>query len=245
MGNKDKLEKVTKTIHTLTTKLYNHNRLMVNHGKSQILQVEATKTEATKDDRKIIQITNTDNKILKAQNSMKILGFTLNARGEMDSHLSRIKSRIGMEHHKIKPYLKWMNLNDRKTIVNSKLRSVVDYGLPLFMGENLDIRDKLESTYMTIKRIIHGGLTFRVRKTDICRKIKEETPDKHILKVSTKFIHKHLHHRKCQSLMNELIIPKRSASIIYLKNPLISTYPGSLDRIIQIFNKQPQKVKEK
>merc|ERR1711954_465544 len=126
MGNKDKLEKVTKTIHTLTTKLYNHNRLMVNHGKSQILQVESTKTEATKDDRKVIQIINTDNKILKAQNSMKILGLTLNARGEMDTHLSKIKSRIGMEYHKIKPYLKWMNLKDRKTIVNSKMRSIVD-----------------------------------------------------------------------------------------------------------------------
>merc|ERR1711954_331289 len=126
MGNKDKLEKVTKNIHTLTTKLYNHNRLMVNHSKSQILQVESTKTEATKDDRRVIEITNADNKKLKAQNSMKILGFTLNARDEMDTHLSKVKSRIGMEYHKIKPYLKWMNLNDRKTIVNSKMRSIVD-----------------------------------------------------------------------------------------------------------------------
>ena len=138
-----------------------------------------------------------------------------------------------------------MNMDDRKIIVNAKMRSIIDYGLPLFKGENQEIRDKVESTYMTLKRIIHGGLTFRVRKTEICQKIKEETPDKHILKVSAKFIHKHLHFRKCPALMEELVIPKRAASLIYLKNPLNGIYPGSLDRLIQTYNKLPQNVKAK
>ena len=115
----------------------------------------------------------------------------------------------------------------------------------LYMGENKEVRSKLESTYMTLKRIIHGGLTFKVRKVEICNYIKEEPPEKHILKVAAKYIHKHLHLRKCPALMNELIIPKRSASIIYMKNPLNDTYPGSLDKLIQIYNKLPQDVKSK
>ena len=150
-----------------------------------------------------------------------------------------------MEYFKIKPYLKWMNMIDRKIIVNSKLRSIVDYGLPLFMGENNDVKAKLESTYMTLKRIIHGGLTFKVRKTEICTKIKEEPPEKHILKVSAKYIHKHIHHRKCNAMMNELIIPKRAASIVYMKKPLNGVYHGSLDNLIKIYNKLPQNVKMK
>ena len=49
-------------------------------------------------------------KPIKAKSSMKILGFTLNSRCSMDSHLSMMKSRVGMELSKIKPYLPHMNL---------------------------------------------------------------------------------------------------------------------------------------
>ena len=120
-----------------------------------------------------------------------------------------------------------------------------NYGLPLFLGENQDVRSKLESTYMTIKKIIHRGLTFKVRKSEICKKIKEEPPDKHILKVSAIYIHKHLHHRNCEAMMSELIIPTRSASTIYMKNPLSPVYPGSLDNLIKMYNKLPQNLKSK
>ena len=84
-----------------------------------------------------------------------------------------------------------------------------------------------------------------MNKTTICKRIKAEPPEKHVTKTAAKFIHKHLHHQKCPSMMNELIIPKRAASMIYLKNPLNGTYPGSLDKLIQIHNKLPQNVKAK
>ena len=138
-------------------------------------------TKANNENRKIVKITNSDGKPLNAQNSMKILGFTLNARASLDTHLSKMKSRIGMEYTKLKPYLNYMTQKDRKKIVNSKLRSILDYGLPLYMGEAEGIRSNLESTYMTLNRIIHGGLTFKVSKVNICKQIKAELPEKHIL----------------------------------------------------------------
>ena len=136
-----------------------------------------------------------------------------------------------------------MKLNDRRIIVNSKMRSIVDYALPLYMGETQVLRSKLESTYMTLKRIIHGGLTFTVSKVNICKQIKEELPEKHINKTAAKFIQKQLYTRKCPALLDELIIPKRDASIIYLKNPQLGTYPASLDKLINLYNKLPQKTK--
>ena len=161
----------------------------------------------------------------------------------MDTDLSRKISKIGMEYSKLKPYLKWMNLSDRKIVVNSKLRSILDYGLPLYMGETEEVRSKLESSYMTLKRIIHGGLTFKVSKVKICDYIKEEPPEKHILKVAAKYIHTHLHFRKSSALIEELILPKRSASIIYMKNPQIGTYSASLDKLVNIYNMLPQNAK--
>ena len=88
--------------------------------------------------------------IVKAENTMKILGFTMNTRGNMESHLAKVKSKIGMELSKIKPQLMYMTLDDRKVISNVKLKSIVDYGMPLMIGENKSVLHKVESTYMYI-----------------------------------------------------------------------------------------------
>ena len=73
-----------------------------------------------------------------------------------------MKAKIGLEYSKLKPYLNVMSQTDRKVVVNSKLRSILDYGVPLYMGETEGLKHKLEASYMTINRIIHGGLTFKV-----------------------------------------------------------------------------------
>ena len=122
-------------------------------------------------------------------------------------------------YSKLKPYLNTMNMKDRKKIVNSKLKSILDYGLPLFMGENAQVRAKLEAAYMLINRVIHGGYTFRVNKTTICDEIKTDMPLQSICKTAATFLHKHLTHRKCDSLINQLVIPKKIASHIYVRNP--------------------------
>ena len=84
----------------------------------------------TVQDRKSITIKDNKGNILQAKNNMKVLGSTLNARASMDTHLSRIKSRIGMELAKIKLYLTFMTSSDQKLIVNAKLKSILDYSLP-------------------------------------------------------------------------------------------------------------------
>ena len=61
----------------------------------------------------------------------------------------------------MKPYLSCMNPFDRKLIFNAKLKSTLDYGLPLYMGGTEATRNKLEAAYMTINWIIHGGYSFR------------------------------------------------------------------------------------
>ena len=80
---------------------------------------------------------------IHAGNNMKMLGFVLNSRWSMDSHLSKFKSRIGLEYSKLKPYMQYLNMTDRKTILNSKLRSILNYSLPLYMGKNQQTVQKL------------------------------------------------------------------------------------------------------
>ena len=221
--SKDELAKTTQDAHNLTVNLYTENRLLVNDGKTQTLQVEKNTNEAYDMNREVISITDSRGKTVKAKSTMKILGVTMNSRCSMDTQLSKLKSRLGLEYSKIKPYMHFLSLEDRKTIINSKLRSIVDYALPLFMGENQQTVQRLESLYMTINRIIKGGLTFKVNSIKICNKIKVNLPLRHIRKVSAQYIHKHLKTKKCSALIDELIIPKRKISHIYVKQPQMTT----------------------
>ena len=64
-----------------------------------------------------------------------------------------------------------------------------------------------------------------------------------MLKVAVQYLHKHLNHKKCNALIDELIIPKRSTSHIYVKKPQYGTYTASLDRIVEIYNQLPASAK--
>ena len=96
---------------------------------------------------------------------------------------------------------------------------------------------------MTLNRIIHGGVTFKVSKVNICKKVKCELPSKHILKTSARFIHKHLYMKKCPAILDKLVIPKREVSIIYMRKPQMGVYPASLDKLIQLYNSLPLTIK--
>merc|ERR1711954_419542 len=187
----------------------------------------------------LIKVYDKDDKIIKTQSTMKSLGFILNARGTLESHLSKTKARIGYEYSKLKPYLNLMTQADRKLIVNAKLRSILDYGTPLFISETEGTKSKLEAAHMTLNRIIHGGLTFKVNNVKICKHIGSQLPSKYMHKISARYIHKHLFKKQCPSVIEKLIIPKRDASIIYMKNPQLGVYPASLDKLILMYNKLP------
>ena len=137
-SNKDviQLEKATSDMNTLASEIFRENRLKVNQEKTQILQVEANSSDATRNTRHMVTIQHKTGTKIKAKSQMKVLGVMLNARASMESHLSKMKSKVGMELSKLKPYLPMMSRECRKIIVNSKLKSILDYGAPLFLGEN-------------------------------------------------------------------------------------------------------------
>ena len=96
---------------------------------------------------------------------------------------------------KLKPHLSLMNLNDRKVIINSKLKSILDYGLPLYLGESNATTSKMEATYMSINCIIHWNYTFRVNKVKICNDFKSDPPKQSMAKTAVTYLHKHMLHK--------------------------------------------------
>ena len=111
------------------------------------------------------------------------------------------------------------------------------------MGENEQVRSKLEAAYMLVNQIIHGGYTYKVNKIKICAEIKSDMPIQMMTKATVTYMHKHLKHKKCHSFINQLVIPKRIASQIYVKRPQNGIYTASIDKITELYNKLPLEVK--
>ena len=96
---------------------------------------------------------------------------------------------------------------------------------------------------MLLNRIIHAGYTYRVNKVKICTEIKADLSVQLMCKTAVSYLHKHLLHKECSSLMNQLVVPKRKASQIYVKQPQNSIYMASIDKITDLYNKLPVEVK--
>ena len=62
-------------------------------------------------------------------------------------------------------------------------------------------------------------------------------------KTAVTYLHKHLIHHKCNAIIDQLIIPKRKSSSIYVRDPQIGMYHASLDRIVELYYKLPANVK--
>ena len=80
-------------------------------------------------------------------------------------------------------------------------------------------------------------------KEKFCNGIQVDVPRQTMCKAAVKFLHKHLRYRRCDSILNQLIIPKRQVSMIIVKQPQLSPYPSSLDKIVYLYNKLPAEVK--
>ena len=81
-------------------------------------------------------------------------------------------------------------------------------------------------------------------KTKICKEIKVDMPQTHMRKTAALFTHKHIKHRKCPALLNQMVIPKRTASWIYMKKPQMGVYSASLDKCVDLYNRIPTNVQE-
>ena len=64
-------------------------------------------------------------------------------------------------------------------------------------------------------------------------------------KTAVKYLHKHIIKCKCEVVLSQLIIPKRKASSGYVKQPQLSNYHTSLDKIVEIYNLLPASAKAK
>ena len=84
-----------------------------------------------------------------------------------------------------------LSLKKRKDIVYLKVLSIVEYGLPLYIGQTNYIKDKLTTIYRLVNLAKYGmPLPYNTRNSWICHKIGVKTTEHLIVESASKLMHK-------------------------------------------------------
>ena len=143
------LQQYVQEAYETTVEYYRMNLLAINPGKTDLIIVPPKNEEQPE-----AYIMTHKGKIIASVKNIKILGVHFNSSNNMESHMLSVASRIGLAFKKLEPFIAHAPPKQRKTIINSKLRSIALYCSPLFFNESTHCKKRFESVLMTINKKI-------------------------------------------------------------------------------------------
>ena len=149
--SEDEMKKYVESYIAVLDKYYEHNKLKLNSGKTNIIMTKKTGRQNNTDQ---MTFTTATGEKVKESNSIKILGITLNNRGSMDTYLNIASGRIVRILTELSPLMKFMSLKTRQEIVYSKAASILLYGSQLFTGLNQWAQRRFTAIIMRCNRSI-------------------------------------------------------------------------------------------
>ena len=113
----EELELYIQHFYYLLSSYYKINKLKMNGEKPKIMMLSNNKRS--------IKISTEDNEVISCDSQMKILGWWVNPNNSMDTHLSKVKASVYLEAFTLKPAMCYLNLQQRREVVNAKILSKI------------------------------------------------------------------------------------------------------------------------
>ena len=152
----------------------------------------------------------------------------------MTTHIRKIKGITSKLLSELQPHLKLVDQKSRSEIVNSKVASIVKYGIELYQGQTLEVKQMFCRTLNKCNRYIHGGYTLYLRTETLCRRIRATIPEEQIRNAAMIFVHKIISTKQPQQLFEQLHESSRPrmGKTLSLKQPL-RTVKGNRSLLVQ------------
>ena len=137
----------------------------------------------------------------------------------MDHHINKLKGPTFKALSVLKPYLQYMNLTQRKQMIQSKVLSIPMYGLGLYVGQTEAVKSKITTVFMRAYREIYRQpLPMKTKNEFICKKIGCKTTRQLIIQEGLKFISRIVNTQTPPQIFKMLKFPRKPR-----KNALIQT----------------------
>ena len=115
--------------------------------------------------------------------------------------------------------MKYLNAKNKKIILEAKLKGQVNLTLPLLFNQNQQVKSRAEVILMRINKWIHGGPSFKVASSKICKEMGTILPEQEMINCNANFIQKQMTTHKTQTLQRYLAFLSLSTSKLYHKQP--------------------------
>ena len=236
LDTKEELEVYLEELYLLLEHMNHNKRLQINGGKTQVLTIENKREDDFKIRIKIDAATQ-----VQESETIKILGFILNRRNTLDSHLNAVASKIGLALSKLKPALSFMSSDLRKRIVTAKVKPIATYGSQLVLGQSQNIIQRACALIMRANRAMFTNIDGLRSTSAICNKLKIDEPRQELVKACFSHIHKIIENKKPQQIVDKLKLPSRSSGKVYLKGGIrsVRSSKSHINAAIELYNAIP------
>ena len=133
----------------------------------------------------------------------------------MNSNASQVISEVNRTIHKLRNVKHLMREKTHLMVANCSMKSKLSYGLPLYIGSNQQLKNRINVCMMSIARWIKGNRQFMIPNSKICRSIKWSTPNQMILQESMITIYKMLKIFPIKTMTDELRKSKSKRKVTY------------------------------
>ena len=135
---------------------YNINKIKINDDKTQMLLTHKPKHKNTLKNFHFYA----GNDKITTKNSIKILGFYITSDLKLDSQIGKLTGQLHNRLYNLRQISRFLTFKNRLSFVKSFIIGKLIYAMPIYMGINTTLLQKVHKVIMTAARTAIGSYFF-------------------------------------------------------------------------------------
>ena len=185
---------------------YNSQKLKINTDKTQLLISAMPRHIGNNLD--ITLITEPKLPDVKPMAQIKILGYLINTRGDIESRVNSIVSATSALFHLAELHIGELNLNTRKSYVFAHIISRLNYIMPFVAGHPIHVQEKIMKIWVRSAKFIYGNGTLGVSHEDLFKYANFPIKSNIFESASATWIQKIIHNQEPKQIIDLLRLPR-------------------------------------
>ena len=183
---------------------------------------------------------------IKPKSQIKILGFRTTENLSMDEQANNLIMQVNNKLNAVKNVEKYMDFKTRLRYADSHIISLINYGLPLYLNENQNVKDKIYKIILKSARWVHGNYCYKQSCRKILGSLNWKLPDEQIEDAAARFFHKVVTYKEPEDIYSLVRYPRSRINAEVSMKIIAKNKPFSklmLNHMANILNRIPEGLK--
>ena len=139
-----------------------------------------------------------------------------------------------------------MYLRTHLCYANSHIMSLIQYGLPLYINESIEVKTKIHKCIMKVGRWVNGSYCYRKSCKDILSKLNWKIPEEEIEDSAARFFQKIAYNKEPSEIHDLIRLPRTRINAEITMQKIAKTKPFTklmLNSMAEMLNRIPDETK--